>query len=66
MNQTNKAIQIISKISEDEGNSMLYIIFIIGPDLYFNVLNLSLETALGKRRGGNRLLIESSLFLFRA
>lgn len=47
MNLANKAIQVICKISEDQGNSVLYPIFIIGPDLYFNVLALSLKTALG-------------------
>lgn len=49
MNLANKAIQVISKISEDQRDSMLYIIFIIGPDLYFNVLALRLSTALQGR-----------------
>lgn len=48
MNQANEAIQVISKISEDEGISVLYFVFIIGPDLYFYVLNLSLKTTLGE------------------
>lgn len=45
MNLANKAIQVISKLSEDQGDAMLYITIIIdkyGPDLYFNVLALSL------------------------
>lgn len=65
MNLANKAIQVISKLSEDQGDSMLYIIIIIdkyGPDLYFNVLALSLKTALG-----DELLLgeDRNNFLFR-
>lgn len=60
MNQANRAIQVIRKISEDQGNSMLYIVFIIGPDLYFNVLNLSLKTALGEE-GKSSLVIKSKI-----